>query len=72
MLRSCPGGQVCSVGKRKVAPRKSPNCNNALDNFDVISGASGGYIAATMYCYSTPTASWARTSHPIHLSSPLR
>ena len=25
------------VGKRKVAPRKSPNCNNALDNFDVIS-----------------------------------
>ena len=23
--------------KRKVAPRKSPNCNNALDNFDVIS-----------------------------------
>ena len=21
--------------KRKVAPRKSPNCNNALDNFDV-------------------------------------
>ena len=37
MLRSCPGGQVCSVGKRKVAPRKSPNCNNALDNFDVIS-----------------------------------
>ena len=38
--------------KRKVSPRKSPNCNNALDNFDVISGTSGGYFAATMYCYS--------------------
>ena len=33
-------------------PARRRGNKSALDNFDVISGASGGYIAATMYCYS--------------------
>ena len=44
-------GVYRGLAKIKMTPRK-PKCDNVLDNFDVIGGASGGTIAATMYCYS--------------------
>jgi len=44
-------GVYRGLAKMKTTPRK-PKCDNVLDNFDVIGGASGGAIAATVYCYS--------------------
>jgi len=46
-------GVFRGFAKKEVEQRRPDACSkNALDNFDIISGASGGYLASTMYCYS--------------------
>ena len=55
--------------KKEVKQRRGfeEEVTNALDNFDIISGASGGYLASTMHATAASTAiahRWSSSNLP--------
>ena len=62
-------GVFRGFAKKEVEQRRHDACSkNALDNFDIISGASGGYLASTMHATAASTAI-AHKRSSLHLAA---
>jgi len=62
-------GVFRGFAKKEVEQRRPDACSkNALDNFDIISGASGGYLASTMHATAASTAI-AHKRSSLHLAA---